>query len=600
MSSCRAESSVGTIPKRPAVPSASLAARPGRWWGALSLIAAPVLLLVGAVLRLGVNTLIGDEFYYVDFIHRVLAQQRWASWIWAQHNEHRVVPMKLLLAGLAGPTRWNQQAEMWCSVVLSAAIVWVLWRLYRRSGGTFETGGLLEFAPVAWLVCSLAQYENQLFGMMVCHYFTALGAVVSLWLLASGRVVALLLAVLAALVAASSIVNGFLIFPAGLAVLAARRSSFSRWATWCLSGSAALWLYSRSYLVPPHTQAFQWTLTGASRILELWLATLGAPLAAGSAGWAFALGVGFLAAAVCLVLRWLRADSAQRTNDAPAVGLILFGLASGAMVAAGRAFMNPPGALLGSRYITYTTLAWIGVYLVLLGETRKGRWPSWRIVAWSLLVPGTVAANLYGLAEARNWHRERLLDQYVLQTYNWQSDGVVGRLGPPESVRRAASSLSAERLSAFASPQRLLMLMDASTAKPSGEILLGQPIEQRLACPLETLHDVAVMVLPAARARGQFAVAVSSGGRELMRRSFDTASIRDWTWVTVPLAEPLRKCRGQELTVRVESLVSSPGGGVSTLLCAPYYDGALSQFGGPIPDRRLGLALDARALGVLH
>src|SRR6185436_16108269 len=116
----------------------------------------------------------------------------------------------------------------------------------------------------------------------------------------------------------------------------------------------------------------------------------GAPLAAGSLGWGVTLGAGLLAVSAFLGLRWLRADPARRKQDAVAVALLLFGLASCAMVAFGRAFMN--GSPLTPRYITYTNLTWIGAYLLVLGQTRSGRDDArdktWRIIAWSLLVPG--------------------------------------------------------------------------------------------------------------------------------------------------------------------------------------------------------------------
>ncbi|HYU33484.1 MAG TPA: hypothetical protein VEW48_15110 [Thermoanaerobaculia bacterium] len=537
-------------------------------WGALSLVVAPILLLWGEVQRLGVNTLFADELYYVDFIRLVRQGGDWTPWIWLQHNEHRVIPMKLVMALLAGPTHWSQRAEMFCSVVLSALIVLVLWLVYRSSGAASEPSDLLAFAPLAWLVCSLSQYESQLYGMMMCHFMTALAAVLALWLLARGGRVSVMLAVLTAVLGAFSIANGFLIFPAGIAVLAGRRAGWGRWAAWCLGGTAALAFYLRDYIVPPHTQPFQWTLGGAYKVAKLGFATMGAPLAAGSLAWGVSLGAGLLAVSAFFGLRWLRAEPESRRRDALAIALLLFGLASCAMVAFGRAFLNDRPLL--PRYITYTNLAWTGVYLLVLAQTRSGRYPTWRTVAWSLLVPGLLAADLQGLSEARLWRKERLLDQYSLQTLPLQPDAVVSRqFGTPDTIRRAASYLSAERLSAYAEPQRIVMPMDVATAQPTEEILRGQAVEQRLVCPVAELYDVGVMVQPAARPGGSFTVAVTSGGRELARRSFETASLRGSTWVQVPLAKPLARCAGRDLVVRVESADASPGTGVRVLASGP-------------------------------
>jgi hypothetical protein len=128
--------------------------------------------------------------------------------------------------------------------------------VYRSSGSHADTAGLIAFAPVAWLVCSLAQYENQFFGMMVCHYIAALGVVLSLWLLARGGWISLFLAIVAAVTGAWSIVAGFLAFPVGLLVLAARRAGWARAFVWGLAGAAAIARYYRDYIIPPTRSRF--------------------------------------------------------------------------------------------------------------------------------------------------------------------------------------------------------------------------------------------------------------------------------------------------------------------------------------------------------
>jgi hypothetical protein len=572
--------------------------RSAGWWCALSLVLTPVLIVFGAIKWLGVNTLIGDEFYYVDFIRLVRDGGEWASWIWLQHNEHRVVPMKLLMVLLQGSTRWSQLAEMFCSGSLSALIVVVLWRAYRLGGGTSSTSDLLAFAPIAWLVSSLSQYENQFFGMMVCHYFAALGTVVALWLLARGGEISTVLAWLAAAVAAFSIGSGFLVFPAGMAVLAAQRATWRRWGIWCLGGLAALVWYLSDYITPPHTQPFYWTVENISAILTLGLTTIGAPLAAGSVEWAGVAAIGLLITSAILFLRWLPAHRRVQERDALAVGLLLFGLASAVMVGVGRAGMH--GHPLESRYITYTNLAWIGAYLLVLQHVRIGGEGRWKVAAWSVLVPGLLAASVHGLGQARLRHKQLLLDQYVLQTFYFHSDSVVGRLGPPAGVRQKAAYLMAEGLSAFAEPQRLVMMMNPAEARVSAEILIGQQVEQRLACPVADLHDVGVMVLPALRpGTSAFVVTVTIGSRTVARQSVESASIRARTWVRVPLPTPFLECAGSALVVRVESQTVDSGSGVFVLASEPSYQGALSQAGTPILGRRLGIALNGFHYGIL-
>src|SRR5262245_20552122 len=140
---------------------------------ALALVITPLLLPFLLIATLGVEMLLWDEFYYTDFVRAVREGTPWFHWIWLQHNEHRVVPMKLVMIPNALFFHWSRTAEMYVSAVLCCLVVLGLWRLYRRSGGS----DLLLFAPVAWLTCSVSQYENLLYGMMTCHWFTVLGIV---------------------------------------------------------------------------------------------------------------------------------------------------------------------------------------------------------------------------------------------------------------------------------------------------------------------------------------------------------------------------------------------------------------------------------------
>src|SRR5215211_1211150 len=122
--------------------------------------------------------------------------------------------------------------------VLSTLVVLGLWRLYRRSGGS----DLLLFAPLAWLACSLAQYENLLYGMMTCHWFTVLGIVWALVCLDRPGFGGFAGAVFFGFLASFSILNGFLIWPVGVFLLLARGRRLAS-AAWLAVGLAAVALY---------------------------------------------------------------------------------------------------------------------------------------------------------------------------------------------------------------------------------------------------------------------------------------------------------------------------------------------------------------------
>lgn len=479
------------------------------------------------------------------------------------------------------------------SVVLTAVLVAILRALHRIAWS--DRRATPPMAPLAFsicLACSLAQYENQLYGLMVVHYFTAVGGVAALYLLGQRPWWSLALATVAAAVAASSVASGLLVFPLGIVVLAAQRAAAWRWSVWCTAGAVTTALCLHHYDRPPHTLPFEWTPVGAFKIVKLGLCSTGAPLAAGSVYWALVLGAAAWVLALVLLYRWLVAAPSRRAADSSAAAILLLGLGSCAMVGLGRAFLVAPGDPVGSRYITHANLAWYGILLLLPRLAGTRLFGGLKPALFGLLALGLLAANAYGARAARGWHRDRLVDQYVMQSYRAQTDRVLGRLGPPEIVRGRLDYLRQERLSAFAEPQRLLLALDLDAGRPTEAVVAGRSIEERLACPVEDLHDVGVYLLPAARpGPGTIEVLVAGGGRELAAKSFAVADIDREGWFRLPLPHPWR-CRDRELTFLLRSSADA-GSGVSALAMAPFHRGRLRQGAVELAGRRLAIALNA-------
>ena len=59
------------------------------------------------------NTLRLDEFFYVDFLRALREGGDWLPYLWQQHNEHRVIPTKLVMIPNALFLSWNRVAEMY-------------------------------------------------------------------------------------------------------------------------------------------------------------------------------------------------------------------------------------------------------------------------------------------------------------------------------------------------------------------------------------------------------------------------------------------------------------------------------------------------------
>jgi len=565
----------------------------------LALVLAPLGLQALAVHLLGVNTLVWDEFYYMPFIRLVREGGNWLPWLWVQHNEHRVIPMKLAMALLAPLTRWSTKAEMYLSVLLAGLVVLGLWRLYRRAGGE----SLLLFAPVSWLVCSLSQYQNMLYGMMMCHYFTLAGVVWAFVLLARRTVPGLIAAIFCGLVASFSIANGLLVWPVGLALLLAWGGHRGLTAAWTVSSVAATAGYFYRFQMPGGAPPLSHDLRGLYRVVSFGTAALGAPIGAGSVDWSRAAGLAVTAVALAIAWRWLREGRERLRQEALPGALILFALLSCGMIAVGRAaYAIPP---LESRYIAYSSLALMGIYLIITLWSRRKEAAAgriWMAGATSLLIPGLIAANLSGLRDARQWHNLRLQEKFLLQTSESQPDEALTGLYFLPELRRMVPYLRAERLGPFHEPQDLLLLVRWREGRMAGEILPDRPVEQSFVCPVGTLWELGVPVATFGRqSRSTLQLSLWDGERRLGFRSVSMAGVADAAWISMALAQPLDGCHGHRLTLRIDSPDAAPGNAGSIWTYPRYYDGQLRQAGTPdLTGRAAGLEINAVHFGILQ
>jgi hypothetical protein len=506
--------------------------------------------------------------------------------------------MKLAMAPLALATHWNTKAEMYLSVLLAGLGILGLWRLYRRAGGD----SLLLFAPVAWLTCSLSQFQNMLYGMMICHYFTLLGFVWGLVFLAAGSAGGLAAAIVCGALASYSIANGLLIWPVGLLFLLVRGARRSLTVAWTVASLVLGAAYFYRFKLPEGTQTAAHDLPGLYRFASYAAAALGAPLGAGSVDWSRAAGLAVALAVVAIVWRWTRRGLPTVREEALPAALILFALLSCAMIAFGRVASGTPP--LESRYIVYSSLAWVGVYMLATLWSRRaepdGR--AWLAGVLALLLPGLLAAEVFGLRQCKGWEILRLRERFLLQTADAQPDEALAGLYFVPEIRRMVPYLRANRLGPFAEPQDLLFLVRWREGESAGEILPDRPLEQSFVCNVDTLYEAGGVISTFGRPnRSNLSASLWEGSRQLGARAVPLAGLANSSWVSLAPAEPLRGCRGRTLTLRFTTADATPGNAASVWTYPAYYPGELRQAGRPIlPGRALGLEINAYHSGVLE
>ena len=202
--------------------------RPGSGWdraarySAYLLIALAVLSGFAYVYNYGVNLYWADDWDTLpELFEQHAAGTLTIAKFWELHNEHRHFFPKLALFGLGLLTQGNALANMYLTQFLLLAILAVFMRAVhdRLSSGL----AVWLMVPVAFLVFSLRQWENMLWGFYVVVVMPVAAAVVSFLCLArmkNERFVTLFIgALLSATVATYSAFQGLFVWPVGLVQL---------------------------------------------------------------------------------------------------------------------------------------------------------------------------------------------------------------------------------------------------------------------------------------------------------------------------------------------------------------------------------------------
>jgi hypothetical protein len=439
-----------------------------------------------------VNVFFADEWDFVPLLRRAQAGTLGAGDLLAHHNEHvYLFPWGLMLL-LGSATSYDTVPLMYG--VLLCLLLTALVLLMAISGdakGRSRAYPLL-FVPVPFLVFSLRQYENMLWGNQISFGLAQSFSVLSLYLLhaCSGlggvrRTAAFSAGLLAATVASFSAVQGLLIWPAGLLLLLV--SSPSRAAKggfvvgWALAGAAQWAVYLSDYDRPRGAPS---VLYGAEHPLEglrYFVSLLGASLfhQEAAAFWAGLALLTLLLAGLFLLLRERRIPSRPFW-----LGLLVFALLSLVSITAGRVGF-PDEALFArttvSRYATFSLLAVVSTYAIFasLAWLRRSVATLALFGILSLLIVASVPLSYgEGLEAGRltETSRERMVS--VLADHRSQPAPAFSIFGnDPQRVKRYAHVLDRLDQSVFAGgdlaggppavPARLLVHSCLLSASPS-------------------------------------------------------------------------------------------------------------------------------------
>jgi hypothetical protein len=398
-----------------------------------------------------------DEWQTVPLVQHF--QQGRLTWqeLWAPHDARRILVPRLLDLTLIELSRWNRQIEMTFDLAVGCASAILLLASMVRTVKVSAARFVLV-VPLSLLVFSFAEYANWFAPFEIAFIGTVLGVACCMWALSghsvSWRRFSVVLA--GATIALGSSLLGILPWVAFLpSVLKLDRRMI---AGWCACGMVEWVAYFIGF--PHMTHAVPVLLT-----LAYILAYLGGPVGFPNTAPALLAGLLSLALFVTLIVVHRRLHGNTRRIDAW-IGLALFVLLCSLATALGR--LGPPGDALHSRYLAFSGLWWVALFVITAvtvegllwarktgGRTTRRPWSQVTIVGTSMAVMmlaslGLVQANSSGLAMGLAWQDVQRASQQSVVHYTSASDSCLRLYYPwPAILRQRAIYLAQVHLAIF-------------------------------------------------------------------------------------------------------------------------------------------------------
>jgi hypothetical protein len=330
--------------------------------------------------------------------------------------------------------------------------LWGLWLLLRSSVKV----SLWYLVPVAFVVFSLEQWENILWGWQIAIYSMVCASVWSLYLLSRPGLRKLAIANLFAIIASFSFANGLMIWPAGFIYLILAYAGRNRLLIWCGAAAIVLFVYLRNYV----TQVTRPAPTGLVRptsiseffespISHLTQDPLSLPaMVLGNAGallspqnYALAVTIGLAIVVIFFISIYLliRTRSAWTTMPLSLVALALLSFLSSLTIIVGRMGYWDKAFVLSSRYTTITLLGIAATYLLTVSLANGPRLANWNYqrvgaflcgVTCLIIVLGLPSGFQLGLVKGQEQSEERLWKREMVQHFEMHSDEELSMVYP--------------------------------------------------------------------------------------------------------------------------------------------------------------------------
>lgn len=309
---------------------------------------------------------LSDMWSIIDFWAH--PTQSTIHWLWAQHNEHRILLPKLILLldyrFFGGREAFALATGFAAQLALLAALLWALRAMAGMRGALWRSAA----AVAAFCLFSTAQWANFMGGFEVSFFFVGLFVTLGILALLSSRRAAkgdwkyAAAAVLAGTAATYSMAHGILVWPILLVVAILHGCRKRIVALLVTSGAAIAGSYLYHYASPLPQVSPLHSLHHPLLVVAYVIKYIGAPLDWGHPALAAVFGVVGLASAA-----WALKVAVRDRHPVVLLfaALPLFVILSAAMTALGRLYLGADQAL-SSRYETVALLLWLSLAVLLL------------------------------------------------------------------------------------------------------------------------------------------------------------------------------------------------------------------------------------------
>lgn len=464
-----------------------------KWVIIIALMVTPAVISLLFIRAYGVNVCFWDQWDFIPLLDKMFSGQLSFTDLYAQHNEHRIFFPRLIMLLLGLITHYNNVAEMYFSWFLLCLINCLLLRIYTRSFGVTQ-GALAKFIPVVWLIFSLRQWENLLWGFEIAWFMVVLFLLLSLYLLGTSRSVGwrFALSVASAVVCSFSSAQGLLIWPIGLIQILWiwwSQGKRAKWlylkiiSIWCLIGIFIYIAYFAGYTKPSHHPSLLYFMYHPFSSLGYLMVSIGSPLAVDTYT-AAAMGILLLVAYIYVLVYAIKSDSQTQSVMTFPLCLVSFSLLTAGILVMTRSGFGV-GQAFSSRYTTVTALGIVGLYLAILQLKVKYQnlKPFLFGLVLSLMTLGIIASYSHAImSDGKSVRAHRSQAAYYLSTFEFQSDENLAQLYPnPQVAKERTEILKKYKLNVFASPRfepENLTLVEGTTLFYIDTINGRQPAQQ--------------------------------------------------------------------------------------------------------------------------